>query len=384
MRCALVVVTACSSASSAPPPPAVTQAPGPVVAHAPPPVVHVGDAQATGRVVAVRIVAAVGEAPATDQPAYARAGEPVTLFAALEVQEAGTPAVYSDAPALRLGAHEVRVRPIATGPLVELRWNKIEPAIAELSNGDGNDFHFAEIDYRATPIEAAGGKPAIRADVHPTLTPDHGNGVGTMRYQLVVLQGDRVIASPGPEARRGKASGGLSDAVMRVSIRRDDTYLGFLTEMYNQPYIWGSAGFTDATHQSERLEGSDCADFIVYGARRMGAKISYTYTGGLPKITRLLAAGTRGADGVYRDAHGQPIAFTRPGDLLLFPRHVGALAADRGTIGVLDDQDLMMHTLWDSPREQPIADTGYADQPVELRRFPEPSRSIRPDLRRDR
>jgi len=356
-------------------------------------------------VIAVRIVAAAGNAAATDQPTYARAGEPVTLFAALDVQQTGRLSVYSDAPTLRLGSHEVRAQPIATGPRVELRWNKIEPATAELSNGDGNDFHFAEIDYRATPIETAGGKPAITADVHPTLTPDHGNGVGTMRYQLVVLQGDRVIASPGPEARRGKASGGLSDAVMRVSIRRDDTYLGFLTEMYNQPYIWASAGFTDATHQSERLEGSDCADFIVYGARRMGAKIRYTYTGGLPRITQLLAAGSRGGDGVYRDAHGEPIAFTRPGDLVLFPRHVGALAADRGTIGVLDDQDLIMHTLWDSPKEQAIADTGYADQPVELRRFtpqgfprdrespgpspaighsPSPSPSVTPDLHRDR
>jgi len=403
MRYALVVVAACSSASSAPPPPAVTLAPGPVVAHTPPPVVRVGDDQATGRVIAARIVAAVGDAAATDQPTYARAGEPITLFAALDVQQAGKVSVYSDVPALRLGAHEVKVQPITTGPLVELHWNKIEPATAELSNGDGDDFHFAEIDYRATPIETAGGKPAIAADVHPTLTPDHGNGIGTMRYQLVVLQGDRVIASPGPEARRGKASGGLRDTVMRVSIRRDDTYLGFLTEMYNQPYIWASAGFTDATHQSERLEGSDCADFIVYGARRMGAKISYTYTGGLPRITKLLAAGTRRAGGVYRDAHGQPIAFTRPGDLVLFPRHVGALAADRGTIGVLDEQDLVMHTLWDSPKEQAIADTGYADQPVELRRFipqefpragespgpspaisSSPSPSVRPDLHRDR
>jgi hypothetical protein len=278
------------------------------------------------------------------------------------------------------------VQSISAAPLVELRWNKLEPAAANLSNGDGDTFHFAAIDYRATPIETAGGKPAIAADVHPTLTPDHGDGVGTMRYQLVALQGDRVIASPGLEARRGKASGGLTDAVMRVSIRRDDTYLGFLTEMYNQPYIWASAGITDGTHQSERLEGSDCADFIVYGARRMGAKIGYTYTGALPRVTRLLAAGKRGDDGVYRDARGQPLAFTRPGDLLLFPRHVGALAADRGTIGVLDDQDLMMHTLFDSPKEQALADTGYADEPVELRRFTpqQVPRAVKPDLRRDR
>jgi hypothetical protein len=156
---------------------------------------------------------------------------------------------------------------------------------------------------------------------------------------------------------------------MRVSIRRDDTYLGYLTEMYGQPYIWASAGTSDAAHQSEHLEGSDCADFVVYGARRMGKTISYTWTGGLPAVTRLLAAGTHGEDGIYRDDHGRPLPFTRPGDLVLFPRHVGVLSVDRGTKGVLDDQDLMMHTLFDSPKEQPIADSGYADKPVELRRF---------------
>jgi hypothetical protein len=375
MRGVVLMIAACSTANSAPPPTVTAPLP-PVAAPRPPPVIRVGDAHAAGRVVAARIAAAVGDERATDRPAYARADQPVTLFAVLDVQDAGQVAIYSDAPRLRLGGHDVTPQPIASAPQVELRWNKLEPAVANMTNGEPATFHYEPIDYRATPIERAAGQPALAADVHPTLTPDHGNGLGTMRYQLVALQGERVIASAGPEARRGKASGGLADSVLRVSIRRDDSYLGFLTEMYNQPYIWASAGTTDATHQSERLEGSDCADFIVYGARRMGAKISYTYTGGLPRVTRLLAAGTRGADGVYRDAHGQPIAFTRPGDLLLFPRHVGALALDRGTIGVLDDQDLVMHTLFDSPKEQAIADTGYADQPLELRRF-------KPDLRRD-
>lgn len=377
MRCCLVryllaILAACSPARSAPEANPPRHAPAQeAVAHSAPPV-HAGDPRAGGRVVAVRIAAAVGTGAARDRPVHARAGEVVTLFAVLEVQDGGTLALHSDAPALELDGRSVTPRPLARAPLVELRWLKIEPAHANLSNGNGADFRYAAIDYRATPIETGG--PAIPADVRPTLTPDHDGGVGTMRYQLVARQGDREIASAGPEARRGKASGGLRDAVMRVSIRRDDSYLGFLTEMYNQPYIWASAGASDATHQSERLEGSDCADFIVYGARRLGARIAYTYTGGLPRVTRLLAAGVRGPDGVFRDARGAPLRFTRPGDLLLFPRHVGALAADRGTPGVLDDQDLMMHTLFDSPREQAIAGTGYADKPLELRRFT-------PDLR---
>ncbi|MBA3819147.1 MAG: hypothetical protein H0X17_09670, partial [Deltaproteobacteria bacterium] len=315
-----------------------------------------GDPTNRARVVSVQLAVAIDDAPASERPAYARLDQRVTLHAVIAAEARGARTVYSDAPALQLAGKRVRAQPLARAPQVELRWNRIEPAAADLSNGaTPAEFHFEPIDYRATPIDGAHGQPSLAADVRPTLTPDHGKGVGTMRYQLVALQGDRVLTSAGPEARRGPGSGGLRDAVLRVSIRRDDTYLGYLTEMYGQPYVWASAGLADPSHQSEHLEGSDCADFLVYGARRMGASHPYTWTGGLPKITKLLAAGARDRDGIYRDARGQPLPFTQPGDLVLFPRHVGALAVDRGELGVLDDQDLMMHTLFDTPKEQAIA-----------------------------
>jgi hypothetical protein len=63
------------------------------------------------------------------------------------------------------------------------------------------------------------------------------------------------------------------------------------------------------------------------------------------------------------------VPFTKPGDLVLFTRHVGALAEDKGTIGVLDDEDIIIHTLFDSPKEQAIKDTGYANTPAEVRRW---------------
>ena len=340
---------------------------------------RIGDAQAAGKVTSARVAAAIDDAAADEHPAYARAAQRVTLYAVIEVDDHGKHSVYTDAPALRAGGRTIPTLPLAKAPQVELAWNRIEPAEANYSNTDDTSFHFTEIDYRATSIDGTADHATIPASVRPTLTPDHGGGVGTMRFQVVVTQGDRQIASPGPEAHRGRGSGGLTDDVMRVSIRRDDSYLGYLTEMFGQPYVWASAGLSDATHQSERLEGSDCADFVVYGARRMGAKLAYTWTGGLPGITKLVAGGSRGDDGIYRDAKGVPVPFTRPGDLLLFPRHVGVLVEDRGTIGVLDDQDVMMHTLFDSPKQQPLADTGYADKPLEVRRF---TVDLRPDRAR--
>ncbi len=359
----VLALAACSSSASSAPVTVVAQTSTPSVAKPLAPI-ELGDTSVTGRVIAVHVVASVDGGPASGSPAYARHDQHVTLHAVVELADHQ---LYADVATAQLAGHTIHPSPIAQAPRITLAWNRIEPASADYSNTDGGTFHFTEIEYRATPLPDH--TAAIAADVRPTLTPDHGGGVGTMRFQVIATQGDRTIASPGPEARRGRGSGGLADAVMRVSIRRDDSYLGYLTEMYGQPYVWASAGITDATHQSERLEGADCADFVVYGARRAGKHLAYTWTGGLPEITTLLASGTRGEDGIYRDVKGNPLPFTKAGDLILFPRHVGVLTEDRGTIGVLDDQDIMMHTLFDSPKEQPIADSGYAAKPIELRRF---------------
>ena len=326
--------------------------------------IFVGDAGVTTRVTSVHVVASVDGGAASDAPAYARANQTVTLFALVRAGDA----YYSDAPSPALANKHIKALPLARGPRIALAWSRIEPTHANTSNTASGTFRFEPIEYATTRIDGATGASLV-ANVRPTLTPDHGDGVGTMRFQLAVTQGDRTLATPGIDARRGRGSGGLTDAVTRVTIRRDDTYLGFLTEMYGQPYVWASAGLSDKTHQSERLEGSDCADLMVYGMRRMGKQVKYTWTGGLPSVTRLLASGTRGEDGVYRDDAGKPLPFPAAGDLVLFPRHVGALYADKGEQGVLDDEDLMIHTLFDSPKEQAIKDSGYAQYRVELRRW---------------
>src|SRR6185436_4473543 len=215
MRALLVLFCGCTSASSAPtpsPPPADPPAP-PSSPASKPPAPMLGDPAAPGRVVAAHVVGAVEDRAASDRPVFARAGQRVTLYAAVVVADAGKLTVYSDAPQLALAGKPVAAQPLARAPQIELRWNRIEPAVASMSNGDTpKQFHFEPIDYRATSIDGATGRAAVTADVRPTLTADHGKGIGTMRYQIVVLQGDRVIASAGPEARRGKGSGGLTDA----------------------------------------------------------------------------------------------------------------------------------------------------------------------------
>ncbi len=323
-----------------------------------------GEARAAGRF-DVRIVSRVGTGVADETPKHARADVGVTLYAVLLVDGV----VYSDAPRLSLAGKLVKPRPLADAGRVDLEWSKIEPSAEDLSNTQSGAFRYEAIPYTETRVDAWSGKASVLADVHPTLTPDRGLGLGTMRYRLRAVRGEIERATPGTSARRKKSAGGLTDAVHRVSLRADDSYLGWLTEMYGQPYIWASAGPNDRAHQSELLEGSDCADFVVYGWRRLGHDVAYTWTGGLPKVTRLVARGEPREDGVYVDARGKALAFPAPGELLLFPRHVGVVVRDAGVIGVLDEADIMFHTLFASPREQPIADSGYGGRVVEVRRW---------------
>ena len=327
-----------------------------------------GRADVTGTLRAVGIASRLGDRGAADAtPKRARRDQPVTLYAVLEIERDGATTIYSDAPSLVWKKRTVTPTPLADAPTVRLAWSKLEPTEANLSNTASGSFRYERIPYAATAMTATAG--AIAADVRPTLTPDHGHGVGTMRYQLVATIGAVTLASPGIEARRTRAAGGLTDAVHRVTVRKDDSFIGYLTEMFGQPYIWASAGPSDKAHQSEFLEGSDCADLMVYAARRAGIKVPYGWTGSLKQHAKVVGAGALEPDGVYRDRKGVPVPFPQPGDLILFPRHVGALTVDRGTIGVLDIDDLMIHTLFDSPKEQALRDSGYADNAIELLRW---------------
>jgi len=319
---------------------------------------------------AVHIVSRVGDDGVADAtPKRARRDQGVTLFAVIQARDGSRLLTFSDAKQVRLGGKVVVTAPMAEAPAHRTSWFRVEPTEDNLSNTATGSFRFETIPYRETSIASAAGREHIAADVRPTLTPDRGHGLGTMRYQLRIEGGGQTWKTPGSETRGGRGTGGLDDRVHRVSIRSDDSYVGFLGEMFGQPYIWASAGTSDRRHQSERLEGSDCADFVTYGWRRLGHRIPYTWTEGLRRFTVRLGKGSPDAAGVYVDERGRPLPYPHDGDLILFPRHVGVLVGDRGQLGVLDGADLMFHTLFKSPEIEEIAATSYGDGPAELLRW---------------
>jgi hypothetical protein len=303
-----------------------------------------------------------------------RLGETVRLFAVLEGRSGTDGVVVAATDRLLLDNKPIAQRAIvspASLSAAQLRWYKVEPVGTTYDN-TANGFHWDKIDYGEFAVGNFGSSWDITADAHPVGGyPDTHGGAGTMAYKVELVLDGATWASPGA---RDIERGGLSDRVTRVALRRDDTYVGYLTELFNTPYIWGSAGEPDSMHQAERLIGSDCADFIVYGARRMGKKIPYTDTFHLPKYANVVAR-VRGVDssGRYLDEHGQLVPVGQKGvqigDLLLFPRHVGALVADNAPLGFLSIRDRMIHTLFAPPTEESIMDTSYAKSEFDVLRW---------------
>lgn len=239
--------------------------------------------------------------------------------------------------------------------VADVEWFKVEPTVGALDNTTPS-FHFEPVTYQETAIDACRGKTDCPADVAPTvLAPVKPlPGVGTMAYRVrVTLKDGRVLETPGASSTK---YGGLTKDVHRVTVRADDTLLGYASELFNTPYIFGSAG-PDGRNQSDLLIGSDCADLIIYARRRSGRRATYTSSYEID----------RQAPPLKKD---QP---PRPGDLVHFPgsRHVAILFEDKPPVGVIDEDDLILHTCWAPPTVQRIGDSGCASTPIRVLRFPD-------------
>ncbi len=269
---------------------------------------------------------------------------------------------------------------VATEALGEVRvqWSTVEPhgfRSSKAKNGATSEFYsnvsteprtfgrwlgFDQIDYFERVMQPWGAPARIDATV--TSGEDGAQqlpGLGTVRFKVEIELAGKTLASPGAEATD---TFGVLPSVHRVSIRRGDDFLGWLSSYLLVPEVFGSAG-GGRNHQTERFTGADCADVLVGAIRRMGrTDLDYTNVAGLPGYTKVVVGSTE------LDDHGmpaRPITGVHEGDLIRIdyggalrhhtPRdwdHVAALWEDRsdpngpfhgGPDGQLDGFDLVIH-----------------------------------------
>ncbi len=344
----------------------------------------------TVRIDKVWIALGEGDKAASNREMRAKLGADVRLYLVVEARVNGKRRVFTEAPKLRKGRRRVRkiARWPATLPKPQITWYKLEadplengiydntgtmePAWHPVERADHPaKWHWCHIDVAETEMTKWGSAWRQKADAHPTTTPDEYGGLGTMRFTARVKLGRKEVWARGKEHMD---KSGLKRGIATVRFRRDDTPVGYMTELINVPYVYGSSTTTgrDKDHQAERGVGSDCADMVIYGWRRAGKKQGYTWTGGLKSRSKRRAWVTALKGGKYRTADGKPIKFgrdVRVGDMFLWSGHV-AVIAEKDKTGYLTPNTMILQTVIESTALIPFKKVGFGfdSPPFDIRR----------------
>jgi len=165
--------------------------------------------------------------------------------------------------------------------------------------------------------------------------------------------------------------------VVQITVRSAETYMGYLTELFNTPFILSPKRLNTGDHQTDIRVGSDCAEFAIYGKRRQGYEVKYI---GIKGIYRYLdeisvAPLQPGEDGVYTDNHLNVIETgeggVEPGDIIHFGEHVSVFYRDAGFEGLLDMQDSILQSSIPTPVYTTLENSGFSELPIRVFKWKE-------------
>ena len=170
------------------------------------------------------------------------------------------------------------------------------------------------------------------------------NNLGSFWIDAEVKMGERRKRTVGLQENNER---NLSPKVFRLTIRKNDGYIGHLTGFFNVPGLFGSNPY-----QSNNYIGVDCADVLVAARRqwinRVDAK-DYNVAmlvSAWPRVAKFQL--NRGAP-----SDGKTVTWgksIKPGDIIAVKyegrsryQHIGALYEDSNENGILDGADTVIH-----------------------------------------
>jgi hypothetical protein len=188
-----------------------------------------------------------------------------------------------------------------------------------------------QIKYREIELSGLAGKRTIHLDKIPQL-----NRLGT--HNIVI-----------------KAQNKLSH--LQIIVRRDDTYVGYLTELIGVPFVYAPT-LTTGGHQTDQRLGADCVALLIYGKLRQGYAIPYVAPPKLYDYTIKLGD----------SKHLSDIAIAE-GDILHFGFQTAVISVDNPPRNILSDNDMVIHTFHKFAEEVPFAELPYKSSKFDVLRW---------------
>ncbi len=166
--------------------------------------------------------------------------------------------------------------------------------------------------------------------------------VGTFRFQAVVQHDGKTYRSHGMEDSDHR---GLHPKVFRISVREDESYLGYLTSYFNVPAVFGSVPY-----QSMNYIGVDCADVLMaahakWKDRKLARNYNVAYlVANLPTVAEFEVQHGAPSDEVTwnKQIRGGDFIAVRYSGAKSY-QHIGALYRDADEDGILDKDDIVLH-----------------------------------------
>jgi hypothetical protein len=298
------------------------------------------------------IVSKMGTNPGSNQPKVTDKKNDVMLYAVLEVKKrfSSKPYYFANVPEITIDGTRIPADQLSKwddrklGP-VSVNWYKIEPI---LPMEKGQTLKLQGIAYQESLSKDWGSVWEHKADVSPmnyaysVTYPEYPTDVGTMRYKISIEKAAsgsnaaQKVSSPGVEA---KDDIGLTDAVHRVTVRGDDTFIGNLMGLFHVPFTTESLNSSFLTKSMERFLGGESASFLMGSYLLKGYKnLDYTQKSLLEHANVILERAVQDNDGVIvkeeetRGRFGKKVTKTnltvgsdvRPGDI--FTNESGVMA----------------------------------------------------------
>jgi hypothetical protein len=262
-------------------------------------------------------------------------------------------------------------------PHLGISWYQIKPKLKEYSNlwrrghPDIGDIHLEPIEYEKVPITGWRGQDCV--DLSSVIPP---NKTGTFYFGVEIDDiSEKLPAQFENSAESSPLHLKYRYRIIQIVRRKDDSYMGYLTELCGTPFVIGPRMTDQGVHETDARMGSDCAAFAIYGKRRQGYRVPYC---GPLGIYRYLSAIEDvplrpipiGQTEVYATPDHRIIRIAasglQAGNIVHFGEQVSVFYRDVGIKGEFDKDDLLLQCYGSQPTITTVKDSGFYHLPVRI------------------